>query len=96
MSGLEYLKNTDGFRYELWEGSQLVSQVDYLIDGNTVSLTHTGTPAQYRGRGLAAKIVEFALDDIRDQGQRVEPLCPYVASYIADNPEYADLVATRV
>lgn len=95
MSDLEFQNNTEGFRFEAWEGGTLVSQIDYLVDGDVLSLTHTGTPAQHRGRGLAGQLVKFALDEIRANGQQVEPLCPYVASYIADNPEYADLVVTR-
>lgn len=95
MSELELQNNREAFRFEALEGGELVSQIDYLIAGNVVSLTHTGTPAHQRGRGLAGKLVKYALDEIRANGQRVEPLCPYVASYIADNPEYADLVSVR-
>lgn len=95
MSELELQNNVDAFRFEALEGGQLVSQIDYLVEGDVLSLTHTGTPAHLRGRGLAGKLVKYALDEIRANGQRVVPLCPYVASYITDHPEYADLVAAR-
>ena len=33
-----------------------------------------------------------ALDDVRAAGASVQPLCPFVRSFIADHPEYLDLV----
>jgi predicted GNAT family acetyltransferase len=38
-------------------------------------------------------VVRFALDDIRDAGRQVIPSCWYVARFIDEHPEYADLVA---
>lgn len=93
MADLEMQNNEAGFRYEALEDDELVSQIDYLVEGDVISLTHTGTPPQHRGRGLAGQLTRFALDDIRARGKQVVPLCPYVVSFIADNPEYAELVA---
>lgn len=92
MADLELRNNKAAFRYEALQGDELVSQIDYLVDGDVVSLTHTGTPPQHRGRGLAGELTRFALDDIRANGQLVLPLCPFSASFITENPEYADLV----
>jgi predicted GNAT family acetyltransferase len=33
------------------------------------------------------------LDDAREQGLSVVPLCPFIAGYIDRHPEYCDLVA---
>lgn len=93
MAEVEFRNNPAAFRYEAILDEVLASQIDYLIEGDVVSLTHSGTPTQYRGRGLASGLAKFALDEIRASGRKVVPLCPYVASYIADNPQYADLVS---
>lgn len=93
MADLEFRNNRAAFRYEALEGTELVSQIDYLIDGDVVSMTHTGTPPQHRGRGLAGKLARFALDDVCEQQQKVAPLCPFIASFITENPEYAPCVA---
>ena len=95
MADLQFRNNAEAFRYEAVEGDALVSQIDYTVDGDVISFTHTGTPAQYRGRGLAGQLTQCALDDVRANDRKVVPLCPFTASYIADNPEYADLVASR-
>ena len=33
----------------------------------------------------------FALDDVREQGKRIVPICPFVHSYIEKHPEYQDI-----
>jgi len=47
------------------------------------------------GRGLAARLVAGALDDIRARGLHVVPICPFVSSYISRHPDYGDLVARK-
>ena len=42
---------------------------------------------------FGTQLVQFALDDVRSTGRRVEPRCWYVAEFIATNPEYADLAS---
>jgi predicted GNAT family acetyltransferase len=47
-------------------------------------------------KGLGARLVAGALDDIRARGLRVVPFCPFVRAYIRRHPEYADLVVRHV
>jgi predicted GNAT family acetyltransferase len=54
---------------------------------------HTMTFPEFRGRGVAAQVVEYALDDSRNAGFSVIPTCWYVEKYIAEHREYADLVS---
>ena len=66
---------------------------DFYRRGDVVVIPHTETSPEFGGRGLAGQLVRYCLDDIRAQGLRVEPACPFVAAYIRKNPEYADLVS---
>ena len=56
-------------------------------------MPHTVTTRAHRDHGLAGQVVRFALDDIRAAGRQVIPSCWYVARFIDEHPEYADLVA---
>jgi predicted GNAT family acetyltransferase len=80
-------------RYEAIVDGQVVAFADYQVTGSIVVLPHTVTTPALRGRGHAAQVVRFALDDIRDSGRTVIPSCWYVARFIDEHPEYADLVA---
>lgn len=68
--------------------------LDYVrVDERTLDLRSTFVPEALRGRGIAARIVRFALDYAREHGLRVIPTCSYVASTIRREPAFADLVA---
>ncbi len=54
----------------------------------------TYVPAPERGRGIGGHLVEAAFRYARDQGMRVIPTCWYVAQWVGEHPEHADLLAT--
>jgi predicted GNAT family acetyltransferase len=62
-------------------------------EGDVVTVYHTEVPRRLRGSGNGARLVTAVLDDIRARGRKVRPRCPFVAAFIRDNPQYADLLA---
>jgi predicted GNAT family acetyltransferase len=79
-------------RYELFVGGELASVAEYSPADDALVFDHTETLPSFRGRGLAARVVGFALDDVRGQGKSVVPACWFVADFIEANPAYRDLV----
>lgn len=73
------------------EGVQ--ARLDYRRSDDTMTIVHTIVPAAIGGRGIAARLVESALEFARAQGLKVVPQCSYAAAHVAKHPEYADLVA---
>jgi NAD(P)H-dependent FMN reductase len=65
---------------------------DYTVTNDAVELPHTVTHPQFRGQGLAGKLVGHVLDDLSAQGVSVIPTCPYVATFIAEHPQYQPLL----
>lgn len=62
-------------------------------DGNTIIIDHTGVPPAFEGRGIAAKLVNKAIEDARAQGFKISPVCSYVVAQFRRHPEWADLHA---
>jgi uncharacterized protein len=85
--------NDAGSRFEGRIGDELVGVVEFVLHDTVMVVTHTGTEPAWRGRGIAAELTRFALDDARAQGRRVTPVCPYTATFIAEHAEYHDLLA---
>jgi len=79
-------------RYEVHEDGELAGFVQFERAGDTIILIHTETEPRFRGEGLAGRLVQACLDDVRKQGLNVVPLCPYVRDWMAAHPGYADLV----
>lgn len=67
-------------------------EADYVRDGRTVHMTHTGVPAALEGRGIAAQLVKAALSWARSEGLKVVPQCSYVQVYLRRHPGWQDLL----
>jgi predicted GNAT family acetyltransferase len=89
----ELRNNRDESRYELEIDDELVGIAEYRIVGDVVVFPHTVIARERRGNGLGAQLVQFALDDVRTTNRRIVPQCWYVAEFISENPEYADLAS---
>jgi uncharacterized protein len=92
---LRVVDNPQASRYELWLGATRAGVIKYRSRPGAVLLVHTEVDPAFEGRGLGAKLVAGALDDVRRRGLRIVPLCPFVRSYLERHPEDADLIAPR-
>lgn len=79
-------------RFELDVGRQIVF-TEYRLTPGVMTLFHTLTPPALRGRGLAARVVQAALEHARAERLKVVPLCWYVSGHINAHPEFRDLLA---
>lgn len=92
----EYAHEPDARRYTLRVDGQIASVVEYSVLGNALSMTRTFTNPNLRGRGLAGKIVQFAVDDLeQNSSYHVVPMCWYVAQWFDQHPERADMLKAR-
>ncbi len=85
-------KNPEASRYEITEADQVIGVLDYHDDGAVVVLPHTFIDPSARGRGLAAKLVRYALDDLRTEHRSIDPACWFVAQFIDTHVDYQDLL----
>jgi uncharacterized protein len=79
-------------RYELRLDGRLIGLAAYRRRDGRISFTHTEVDESCEGRGFGGRLAAAALDDARRQGLRVLPLCPFIAHYVEQHPEYQDLV----
>ncbi|MFC9787510.1 GNAT family N-acetyltransferase [Rhodococcus sp. NPDC127528] len=104
----EVSNNAGQSRFELRLNGDLVGILGYYeLDTNAgagvrvgrrsgppvVSFMHTVIVEDFGHRGLAAVMVQRALDAAREYGWKVRPVCTYLQRFIADNPQYQDMLA---
>ncbi len=80
-------------RYEITVDGRLAGIADYHTSGNTMVFRHTEIDAAMQGQGLADQLIRAALDDVRPSGRTVVARCAFVARFIEEHPDYADLLA---
>ncbi len=78
-------------RFELQTEAGL-ALANYRRDDRTITITHTEVPRAVEGRGIGSRLVKGMLDQIRQEGRKVVPLCSFVAAYVSRHPEYRDLL----
>lgn len=84
--------NTALSRYEL-DIDGATAFANYRLAPGKVIITHTETPRALRGRGIASKLVQGALEQIRADGLKVVAGCSFVVDYLDRHPEFADVTA---
>lgn len=57
-----------------------------------IIVDHTWVPPDYRGRGVAEKLVVKVIEDARAQGLKITPLCRFVATEFRRHPDWADVL----
>jgi len=79
-------------RYEIRLDGELAGFATYKARPDQIAFKHTEVDDRFEGRGLAGRLIAFALDDARERGLAVLPFCPFVKAYIQRHREYVDLV----
>jgi len=79
--------NTALSRFELDAGG-VTAFMKYRLNGGVLTLDHTETPVEARGRGIASRLVKGVLDEARRRGPKIVPRCPFVSAYLAKHPEF--------
>jgi uncharacterized protein len=92
---LQVADHPDQERFEIRIDGELGGFVQYRLKDGVLALLHTETDRRFRGHGLAAHLIQASLDAARDRHLAVLPYCPFVRSWIAEHPAYADLVPSN-
>ena len=79
-------------RYEIVTETRVAGFADYVPLRHRVVFTHTEIDPEFEGRGFGSRLVRAALDDVAGRGLTVTPVCPFVAEFIREHPDYAPLV----
>lgn len=86
------VNNLELQRFEMHDGEPMVAFLQYRLRSTVLDLLHTETLPAHEGSGYGSELVRGALDYARERGWQVVPSCPFVRSYLAEHPQYRDLV----
>ncbi|MDT0164627.1 GNAT family N-acetyltransferase [Actinotalea sp. AC32] len=92
VSDLQVRDDTTALRYELVSGDDVIGHATYRWQSGRVVVEHTVVDRERREQGKGSTLARGVLDDLRSRGLKVVPQCPFIASFIDENPEYRDLV----
>ena len=86
------LKNNESKKqYEFHIDGQ-VAKLEYIRAKEKIFLTHTEVPRQLEGHGIGSALIKAVLEEVERQDLTLVPLCPFVAGYIKEHPQWRKLV----
>ena len=89
----EVVDVAEASRYELRLGGRLIGLAAYRRRNGRIAFTHTEVDESCEGRGFGSRLAAVALAEAAKESLEVVPLCPFIAYYIEQHPEYRQLVA---
>ncbi|SNY59974.1 GNAT family N-acetyltransferase [Paractinoplanes atraurantiacus] len=93
MSDIAVRDNPSHRRFELTVDGEWGGKADYRMRDGVAIIVHSEIDPALRGRGLGNELAARTLDEFRARGVQVVPSCPFFAQFVAEHPEYEDLVA---
>ena len=89
---IEHIERRKRFQIRLTYGK--ASFLKYDIKDGKMFIEETYTPPEYRGRGLATKLMEAALKYAEERNLKIVPKCSFAEVYFKKHPEKIDMLAT--
>jgi len=75
------------------ENEVVIAELTYgMTNPDTMLISHTGVSPRLRGRGIAMKLVEAAVNFARENNFKVIPQCSYVRWAFEVKPELSDVM----
>lgn len=62
------------------------------VDAGTVDVNHTYVDDVLRGQGVAGKLMEELVLELKKSNKKAVLTCPYAIKWFEKHPEYSDLI----
>ena len=82
-------------RFRLMVNGEEASYVAYEAHGDFMEILSTYTRPQYRGRGLASRLLRAVAKYAEEKALKIRPICSYAVRFFQKHPEYSHVVRWR-
>lgn len=91
---VELVDNKERGSFELFI-EEMRSFITYQIKGKNVYLLHTEVPAEQKGLGIAAALVEKTFLYLEANHLKAVPLCSYIQRFLERHPNWNKLIVNN-
>lgn len=86
---MNFITSDDHIRYT--DGSETLAEITFYESAPGVwCINHTEVSPVLQGQGIAGKLVQLAVDEIKARGGKPTATCSYAAHWLEKHPEVQD------
>lgn len=75
-----------------YKGEEVIGEINYIAQADHWVITHTGVRGDYRGQGIATRLVEEIANQARLSNVTIDPACWYAELELTRKPQYEGLL----
>lgn len=79
--------NVEKNRIYYEENGKTLAEVTFIGDEDVLTINHTFVDDSLRGQGIASKLVQEAVNEIKRQNKKVQASCSYAVKWLEKYPE---------
>jgi predicted GNAT family acetyltransferase len=92
---MEYIANKNMI-YLVNEDKKRIAYITYpFMKEGVVDIQHTFVDESLRGQGIAGKMMEQVVAQLRKDGRKAHLTCPYAKAYFEKHPEAKDVLESN-
>ncbi len=66
---------------------------ELVLDNDTFVIEHTEVNSEYKGMGIAKKLIDKVVEEMRAIGKKLKATCSYAQQVLDRSDEYKDVVS---
>lgn len=75
------------------DSGELVAEITFPnLDADTVDINHTFVDSSLRGQGIAGKLMNELITDLKENNLKAVATCSYAQAWFDKHPEYQNLL----
>lgn len=79
--------NVEKNRIYYEENGKTLAEVTFIGDEDVLTINHTFVDDSLRGQGIASKLLQEAVNEIKRQNKKVQASCSYAVKWLEKHPE---------
>lgn len=73
---------------QAFENEVQVGQIDFIFNGESLSIEHTRTFGGHEGKGVASTLVQAVTEYAQGNGMKIIPVCSYAQAWYQRHPQH--------
>ena len=77
------------------EHDEKIGDLQYHVEDQVWTVSHTGVDPNYRGGGIARELVDRIVEEARKANVKLTATCPYALHVLESSDDYSDIYSKK-